>query len=69
MCLNIAGALRDNATLRSFTDSNGKPMPVEDVETALLAKLADGWRVYPMGDCDNFDPQTGCKGHPEPEEK
>ena len=26
------------------------------------AKL--GHRVLPFDDCDNFDYQTGCKGHP-----
>jgi hypothetical protein len=47
-----------------FKDSNGKPLTDEEARDYLYGCLAKGWRVIPFGDCDNFDYQTGCKGHP-----
>lgn len=31
----------------------------------LCDELAKGRRVLPLGECDNFDYQTGCQGHPD----
>lgn len=43
---------------------NGKTlMTAKEVKAFLREQLALGRRVLPMGDCDNFDYQTGCRGH------
>lgn len=66
MRLDIRGALK-NWKLRDFkgmfTHENGSPVPPADAKAILLDELAKGNLYIPVGDCDNFDPQTGCKGH------
>ena len=53
---SLDGIMTDNETGRTLTDAEAR---------AYLKECLDkGWRVLPMGDCDNFDYQTGCKGHP-----
>lgn len=63
MCLDIAGALR-NGNLGYFQHDDGRRMTDREAKDRLKLLQAKGWRVFPLGDCDNFDPQTGCKGHP-----
>lgn len=36
---------------------------VDEVKVFLREQQAMGRRVLPMGECDNFDYQIGCKGH------
>lgn len=36
---------------------------VKEIRSFLQEQLDMGRRVLPMGDCDNFDYQTGCRGH------
>jgi len=36
----------------------------QEARDYLYDCLAKGWRVLPVDGCDNFDYQTGCKGHP-----
>ena len=38
-------------------------MTVKEIRDFMKLQLAMGRRVLPCGDCDNFDYQTGCKGH------
>ena len=53
-CLDIKGCITvDGRTL----------MTANEVKSFLREQLAMGRRVLPLGDCDNFDYQTGCKGH------
>jgi len=34
-----------------------------ELKDAFLKELSLGHTVIPIGDCDNFDFQHGCKGH------
>jgi hypothetical protein len=65
--MNIAGALR-NFGKRSMagliTEDNGAEWTDKMVRDYLAECLAKGWRVIPCGDCEGFDYQTGCPGHP-----
>lgn len=62
--LSIEGGIRNAATLKGVITVDGKTlMTVKEVRAFLREQLALGRRVLPMGDCDNFDYQTGCKGH------
>lgn len=36
---------------------------VREIKNFLQGQLDMGREVLPMGDCDNFDYQTGCQGH------
>ncbi len=70
MCMSVRGALNwDKKTLkrnaRGFTRNDGKPMTPDEVRNALMDELAKGREVIPLGECDNFDFKTGCKGHPD----
>lgn len=70
MCIDISGVLRwPNAKLQKlFYDKDGTPRSGAYVRDYLRLELAKGRRVLPMGtECDNFDYQTGCKGHPQEE--
>ena len=66
MCADIRGMLnnytRKNSLKGVFTDA-GRKLSHEEAREYLYDCLAKGWRVIPMCDCDNFDYQTGCKGH------
>lgn len=66
MCLCVRGALRwtgKNRLAGLFTHPDGRECTAAEAKEYL--KLCDwkGWRVIPMGDCDNFDYETGCRGH------
>ena len=57
--MDIAGAIRNRA-FDCFTDDNGDAVPVREAEAGLKARLAAGEKYFPMCDCPDFDPQTGC---------
>jgi hypothetical protein len=68
MCLSIKGALNNAKYKKNHTKSyadndDGSPMTYGELKEFLTQSLAEGKRVLPMGDCDNFDYQTGCRGH------
>ena len=46
-----------------FTTDTGRKLSHEEARDYLYDCLAKGWKVIPYGECDNFDYQTGCKGH------
>ena len=69
MCSDIRGMLRNHTRKNSldniFRDAKtGRSIGDAEAREYLYDCLAKGWRVIPLGDCDNFDYQTGCKGHP-----
>ena len=68
MCADIRGMLnnyRRKGSLKGvFKDKDGRPLSDNEAREFLYDCLAKGWRVIPYGECDNFDYQTGCKGHP-----
>lgn len=62
--LNIEGAIPNAKELRGCITVDGKTLTtVKEVRDFLKQQLALGRKVLPYGDCDNFDYQTGCKGH------
>lgn len=72
MCQSITGPLRNwnardwkKATSYIKRDDGGKYTGPE-LRAAFVAELAQGHEVVPIGDCDNFDFKTGCRGHPIP---
>jgi hypothetical protein len=38
-------------------------MPGKEARNILLHKKANGEKFIPCGDCEGFDPVTGCPGH------
>ena len=65
MCLDIQGGINNARCLKGNITVDGKTLRTEkEVKAFLREQLAMGRRVLPMCDCDNFDYQTGCKGHP-----
>lgn len=40
-----------------------RSMSADEARDALLDELAQGHDFIPVGQCDNFDFKTGCKGH------
>ena len=63
-CLDIAGGINNAKMLRDCITVDGKMLHTEkEVKEFLRYQLAMGRRVLPIGDCDNFDYQTGCRGH------
>jgi hypothetical protein len=67
MSICIRGLLKNKLGKKSlkgfFTTDNGKPCTHDQAMDYLMDCLAKGWEVIPMGECDNFDYKTGCKGH------
>ena len=68
MCIDIRGFLnfyRNKSMAYLMTDEKtGRYLTSKQAREYLEDCLANGWRVLPLGDCDNFDHMTGCKGHP-----
>ena len=64
LCLDIEGGIINAKELRGCIKVDGKTLnTVKEVRDFLKGQLAMGRRVLPYGECDNFDYQTGCKGH------
>jgi hypothetical protein len=64
MCLDIQGGINNAKMLKGAISVDGITLnTVSEIRAFLKHQLALGRKVLPMGDCDNFDYQTGCKGH------
>jgi hypothetical protein len=67
LCLDIRGALKNKLGKKSlkglFHKDNGKSCTHEEAQDYLFDCLAKGWEVLPIGECENFDYKTGCRGH------
>lgn len=64
VCIDISGGIKNARALRGCITTDGKRLDtVAEVRSFLREQLALGRKVLPCGDCDNFDYQTGCKGH------
>lgn len=64
--LHIRGALKafSRRELESlFVQSSGETLSADEAVDHMLDLVAKGHRFVAMGRCDNFDPDTGCKGH------
>lgn len=73
LCLSVRGALNQpKRQLKGWLrDDDGKLLTPDEARNALMDELAKGREVLPIGECDNFDYKTGCRGHPagpQPEE-
>ena len=68
--LSVRGALRWNQKqLRGLlTDQAGHKLSPREAREALMQMLSEGVEMLPLGDCDGFDPKTGCPGHAAPPE-
>lgn len=65
MCVDCAGGLKRAKDFKGCITVNGKVLnTVPEIKAFFQYHLNMGHRVIPCGDCDNFDWQTGCKGHP-----
>lgn len=68
--LSIEGALKKSDEeldgLMNYED--GTPLTGAEARQELLKCKEKGWRLFPVGECPEFDHQTGCPGHPESEE-
>ena len=63
-CLDISGGIRNAKLLKGCITVDGHTLTtVREIRSFLQGQLDMGRRVLPMDDCDNFDYQTGCRGH------
>lgn len=74
MCQSVRGPLM-NWTKREWeratkyiTPDDGVRCTGQELKAHFLKLLADGNEVIPIGECDNFDQKTGCRGHDTPDE-
>lgn len=44
---------------------DGTPLSGAEAREHLTECLENGWRVFPVGNCPEFDHQNGCPGHPD----
>lgn len=73
MSLSVRGALRNRAYLPNtdwtlvgsmIDPATGRKLKSHEIFDLLCDALANGQEVLPMGECNDFDPKTGCRGHP-----
>ena len=63
-CLDIKGGIMNARMLKGVITVDGHTLnTVKEIRGFLQEQLDMGRKVLPMGDCDNFDYQTGCRGH------
>lgn len=64
LCLDIEGGIKNARALAGNITVDGRTLTTaKEVREFLRYQLAMGKRVLPIGACDNFDYQTGCRGH------
>lgn len=64
MSLDIEGGIQNAKSLCGAINVDGRTLKTEqEVKAFLREQQVMGRRVLPMGDCGNFDDQTGCRGH------
>jgi hypothetical protein len=66
MSLSVEGAMHWPARLRKdlLQDEDGRALSAAETLKTLRGLFAEGVRYLPIGNCDNFDDQQGCLGHP-----
>lgn len=63
--LDISGGIKNARMWRNCITVDGWLLRTEkEVRAFFREQQAMGRKVLPIGDCDNFDYQTGCMGHP-----
>jgi hypothetical protein len=64
MSLDITGAMKSPQMFVGNITVEGKTLwTIPEIMEFFQSQLDMGRRVLPLGDCDNFDYQTGCRGH------
>jgi len=63
MRLCVRGALR-NQMFGGLQHNDGRPMSRDEAFNALCDCLKAGKEYVPVRECDNFDEEKGCQGHP-----
>jgi hypothetical protein len=64
MRLDVAGAIANGVGWKWVSDAAGNPVGKREAIAWLAARLAEGKRFLPVGDCEGFDFSTGhCPGH------
>lgn len=66
MCVSISGLLRNygkKSMAGLFTKEDKTPCTDKEVRIFLAECQQKGYRVLPLGECNNFDYQEGCLGH------
>lgn len=69
MALSVRGALAaKNRDLKGWIrDDAGRLLSPDEARDALMDELSRGNEFIPFDkSCDNFDPKSGCRGHPAP---
>jgi len=72
MSLSLRGALNwpkkefKNAC-KWITKKDGSSFTPGELREAFYDELAKGHEVIPIGECDDFDYKTGCRGHKQTE--
>jgi len=61
--LCVRGAIR-NRSFTGFQHDDGRPMTRDEALQALCDCLKAGKEYIPLGQCDNWDDEKGCLGHP-----
>ena len=68
--INIEGAMHNAEAFIGAVIVDGKMLQtVEEVKQFFRSQLDLGRKILPVGDCDNFDYQRGCRGHEIKEDK
>lgn len=63
MRLCVRGAIR-NQMFGGLQHNDGRPMTRDEAFDALCDCLKLGKEYVPIGECDNWDEEKGCLGHP-----
>lgn len=63
MRLCVRGAIR-NQMFGGLQHNDGRPMTRDEAFDALCDCLKAGKEYVPIGECDNWDDEKGCLGHP-----
>lgn len=61
--LCVRGAIR-NRMFDGLQHNDGRPMSRDEAFNALCDCLKAGIEYVPVGECDNWDAEKGCLGHP-----
>jgi hypothetical protein len=75
ICQSVTGPLRNwtkrewKAATKWMLKPDGSQFTPDGLKDAFLRELAQGHEVIPIGECDNFDYKTGCRGHHIPDEE
>lgn len=73
MCQSVVGPLKNwskrewKSATSYMTKDDGSRYTPDELKAEFLRLYGEGIHVIPLGDCDNFDDKTGCRGHDIPD--